>query len=270
MRLLCIALVSLSWVGLAAAQQRIISMGGGVTETVYALGHADAVIAIDTSSPPPQGKQVPRIGYVRTISAEGVLALKPDLIVAPDSLGPPTARQQLQAAGVKLEVLPEVKSVAGAIERIIRLGAILNAPEKAKTLAQIIRDADTQTPAKANAPKVLFLFVHGSGPLQAAGKNTRGGAAIEAAGGINAITAYEGYRPLSPEAAVAAQPDILLTTERALKAVGGAASFWRAPGLALTPAGKTQRVIVMNDLALLGFGTQLAQTLKTLHAAFYP
>lgn len=269
MRIITCLAILCGWIGLASAQQRIISMGGGVTEAVYALGFADRVIAIDTSSPPP-GKPVPRVGYVRTIAAEGVLALKPDLIVAPDSLGPPTAREQLKAAGVRLEILPEVKTVAGAVARIERLGVVLGAPDKAKALAKAITDADAQTVAKGTPPKVMFLFVHGNGPLQAAGKSTRGGAAIEAAGGTNAITAYEGYRPLSPEAAVAAQPDVLLTTTRALKAVGGEAGFWRSPGLMLTPAGKTKRVIILDDLALLGFGPQLAQTLKILHGKLYP
>ncbi|MGK0360737.1 MAG: iron complex transport system substrate-binding protein [Bradymonadia bacterium] len=250
----------------ADAPQRIISLGGGVTATVYALGKADAVIAIDTSSAPPVGRAVPRVGYVRTVAPEGLLALKPDLVVAPESFGPPTARTQLKAAGVRLEILPEVKSIDGAIARMQRLGEIFDAAPKAAALIADLKAADAATPPKPNGPRVLFLFVHGNGPLQAAGTGTRAAAVIDAAGGRNAMTAFAGYRPLSPEAAVGAKPDVFLTTTRALQAVGGQAGFWRTPGLSLTPAGQKKRLIVFDDLALLGFGPALAATLRELHA----
>lgn len=265
-KLLMLLMIVSPFAAHAEAPKRIISLGGGVTATVYALGHADAVVAIDTSSPPPGARPVPRVGYVRAIAPEGLLALKPDLVIAPESFGPPTARAQLKAAGVRLEILPEVKSVDGAIARLTRMGELFDAAPKAAELIAGIKAADAATPTRPDAPRVLFLFVHGNGPLQAAGKGTRAAAIIGAAGGRNAMTAFDGYRPLSPEAAVGAKPDVLLTTTRALKAVGGEAGFWRTPGLALTPAGQKKRLIVFDDLALLGFGPKLAETLVSLHA----
>lgn len=250
----------------ADAPKRIVSLGGGVTATVYALGFADQVVAIDTSAQPPPGKQLPRVGYVRTVAAEGILALKPDLVVAPDSFGPPVVKDQLKAAGVRLEILPEVKTVAAAGERFTSLGALLGVPDKAKALTDALAKADAETPTLSPARRVMFLFVHGSGPLQAAGKGTRAAAIIDAVGATNAVEGFEGYRPLTPEAAVASRADVLLTTTRAMKAAGGEAAFWRTPGLGLTPAGQKKTVIVMDDLALLGFGPRLADTLRTLHA----
>ena len=93
---------------------------------------------------------------------------------------------------------------------------------------------------------------------------------IAAAGGINAVSGYEGYRPLTAEAVLAARPDVILVTNRSLGAVKGAAGLWKTPGVSLTPAGKNKRLVIMEDLKLLGFGPRTGLAIQELRKAFYP
>ncbi len=240
-----------------AAPERIVSLGGGVTATVHALGAP--IVAVDASSPRPTDK-TPVVGYYRQISAEGVLALRPDLIIGPDGMGPPAAVEQLRAAGVRVVQLPEAKSIPGAIERIEAVGKAVERPAdalvaalKAKVEEARALQKDALQNGKAK-PRVLFVFVHGGAALQVAGGETAADAMIAAAGGENAVSGYDGYRPLAAEALVLARPDVVLATPRSLAAAGGEAGLWKTPGMAATPAGQKKRLVVIDDNRLLGFG----------------
>lgn len=272
MRLLPLALALLIAAPAAAAPERIVALGGGVTATLEALGAP--IIAIDASSVRGQPR-VPVVGYYRQLSAEGVLALRPDLIIGPDATGPATALDQLRAAGVRLVLLPEVLTIDGALARIRAIGAAVERPAEATKLADAITaalaEARALRTAGAVAPRVLFVFVHGGASLQVAGRETAAAAMIEAAGGQNAVEGYDGYRPLTAEAAVLARPDVVLATPRSLAAVGGESGLWKTPGLAATPAGQTQRLVVIDDLDLLGFGPATGTAVITLtRALFHP
>ena len=116
--------------------------------------------------------------------------------------------------------------------------------------------------------RVLFVMHHGSAPM-AAGRDTSADAIIRLSGADNAVTAYTGYKPLTPEATVLAAPDVILTTDQSLEQVGGIEAFTRHPALALTPAGKAGNVISMDALLLLGFGPRTLQAAIEL-AQRYP
>lgn len=258
----------------SASPERIVGLGGGITATLYALGLADDVVAIDASSPPPpSGAALPRVGYYRQLSSEGVLALKPDLIVGPAGTGPATVVAQLEASGVPVKLLPEVETLAGARARIEAIGALVGRADAAKALVGAFdRDfaaaqaiiAGRQGPP----PRVLFLFVHGGATLQVAGEGTAAEAMIEAAGGVNAIDGYEGYRPLTAEGVVLARPQIILATPRSLAGAGGAEALWKHPGLRVTPAGQAKRLAVVDDVRLLGFGPETGAVVRELAEVF--
>lgn len=255
-----------------AAPQRLVALGGGITATLDALGLADAMVAIDASSHPPASRpDVPRVGYYRQLSAEGVLALRPELIIGPVGAGPDAAIAQLKASGVRVELLPAVTSVAGARERIDAIGRAVGRAEQAAALIAAF-DADL---AKARAiaergskPRVLFVFVHGGASLQVAGRGTAADAMIQAAGGTN-VGEHEGYRPLTAEGVVVARPDVVLTTPRALAGAGGEAALWKNPGVAATPAGQKKRLIVIDDVRLLGFGPETGAVVRELAEALH-
>ena len=251
--------------------QRIVSLGGGVTEILFALGLDKEIVAVDVSSIYPiQATQKPKVGYLRATSAEGIASMKPDIVIASEALGPPSVRVQLKAASIKLSLVAEAKSVDAAISRIKALGQLVHREAKAQEIVKAIEDALKTPIPEGTRPKVLFLFSHGGGRLMVAGRSTAAHTMIEEAGGINAITNYDGYRPLTAESVVAAQPDIVLLTKRSLSSIKGKEALWKIPSLALTPAGKTRRTVIIGDLKLLGFGPRTGEAILELRRAFFP
>lgn len=257
---------------------RVITLGGDLSEIVFALGQGDKLAAVDTSSvyPPERVATLPKVGYVRQLSAEGVLSLNPSLILASQDAGPPEVVEQLRSAGVPFLTVPGGDSIEGAKEKISFIAQAFGVPERAESLNRQI-DLDVLEArlyvdaARAEAkPKVMFIYARGAGTLSVSGAGTSAHAMIKLAGGENAVTGYEDYKPLTPEAAVAAAPDVLLFLTMGLESVGGIAGAAALPGLALTPAYESGRVIALDDLYLLGFGPRVGQAIKDLTRALYP
>ena len=90
----------------------IVSVGGPVTEIIYALGEQDRLVGRDTTSVyPPEANDLPNVGYMRALSAEGVLSLSPDLILARSTSGPPVTLDQLAASSVPIVLVEEQLSL---------------------------------------------------------------------------------------------------------------------------------------------------------------
>ncbi len=248
---------------------RIVTVGGTVTEITFALGAGGQVVAVDTSSTyPPEATQLPKVGYQRQLAAEGVLALGPSLILTSTEAGPPEAIEQLQAAGVPVLIVPLEYTVDGTKRAIRMLAEALRRVERGNELiAQLDRDlaAAAQVAATLNPrPRVLFLYARGPNTVNAAGAKTSADEIIRLAGGQNAITDFEGFKPLTAEAAAAAAPDVLLLFESGLESLGGKEGLLRVPGVAQTPAGQNGRIIAMDGLYLLGFGPRLGAAARDL------
>lgn len=260
---------------LGHAAERIVSLGGPVTETVYALGAGDLLVGADTSSVyPTAATKLPQVGYQRTVAAEGVLALRPTLVLATDEAGPPATLEQIRGAGVKVVLAPSGHSVAGAQAKVRAIAAALGkTPEGERLAAEIGRqaaEAQAIVAKRGASPGVLFLYARGGGVMNVAGAATAADAMITLAGGRNAVSGYENYRPLTAEAAVAAAPDVILTLDRGLASVGGVEKLLEQPGLSLTPAGKAKRVLAFDDLYLLGFGPRTGAAIADLAKALAP
>lgn len=252
----------------AAAARRIVTIGGAVSETVFALGAGDLVVATDTSTTfPPEAVARPKIGYQRSLAAETVLAFRPDLIIASPEAGPATTLDQLRAAGVRIETVGEAHDGPSAAARIVAIGKILGKADEAAKLAAPVAAVVPPAPA-AKPPRVLFLYARGGGVAMVAGTPSPISGMIELGGGVNAVTEFSGYKQLSGEAVIAAAPDIILLPERGLAAIGGPDRLWEMPGMANTPAGAAKRVVAIEDLLLLGFGPRLATAVEQLRAAF--
>src|SRR5580698_8821857 len=99
---------------------RIVSIGGSITEILYALGLQQNIVAIDTTSlyPPSALKDKPNVGYMRQLSAEGVLALSPTVILATDGTGPQQTIDVLEQAKVPFVRVPDTFTANGIIEKI--------------------------------------------------------------------------------------------------------------------------------------------------------
>lgn len=253
---------------------RLISLSGGMTETVWALNAGHLVVATDTTSTYPTAAQhTPKVGYMRQLSAEGLLALRPTAVLGTHEIGPPTVLAQLRAAGIPLalvqathqfeEVLAKVRTAAshtGQIEAARALSSALD--HQWRTALQAIER--TRQSRRAPPPRVLFVMVHGGRPMSA-GAGTAAHAMLSHAGAHNALATDAGYKALSAEAVALARPDIIVTTDDAIAASGGTDRFWQHPGLAYTPAARQGRLRVFDAMALLGFGPRTPQALHDLH-----
>jgi iron complex transport system substrate-binding protein len=254
---------------------RLVTVGGALTEIVYALGAGARLVGVDTSSTYPEAATtLPRVGYQRLLSAEGVLSLNPSLILVSAEAGPPAAISQLRAAGAAVLKVPVAYTVDGVQAKIRlvaqALGLEPRGEELIELLGQEMAEAGAMLRRIRSQPRVLFIYARSSGALHVSGLGTAADAMIRLAGGENAVTGYDGYRPLTAEAVVAAAPAVLLLPTRSLEILGGLDSLLMAPGLALTPAGEKRRIVAMDDLYLLGFGPRTGQAVRELAARLHP
>lgn len=258
----------------AATPQRVVCLGGSITEIVYALGAEDRLVGVDQSSLyPPAARALPQVGYFRSFAVEGVLSLRPDLVLASDQSGPPHALVQLRAAGVTVQQVasqPSVTALEQAIDAVADALALDAAGQRrARALRRRLLDAAVQPVVHAGPPpRVLVLSSH-TGRLQAAGQGSAPDALLALAGGVNALPTLRGYKAVSAEAVAAARPDAILTSTLSVDAAGSLAAFADQPGVAMTPAGQARRIIVLEDLLLLGFGPRLPQALAQLRAGLF-
>ena len=259
----------------AADTSRIVTLGGAVTEIVYALGAGDQVVGVDASSVYPEAAtEKPDVGYFREVPAEGVLSLDPSLILALDGTGPPAVLDQFRSAGVRTVLVPDEPIVSGTKQKIRKIGDLLGREAAADSLIRGMEEDLEAARALRNdvetTPRVLFIYARGTGSMSVAGWGSSAEAVIELAGAENAITGFEDYKPMAAEAVVSAKPDVILMLTRGLDSIGGVDGLLEQPGIPLTPAGKNRRIVTLDDLLLLGFGPRLGTAVKRLTKKLHP
>lgn len=261
----------------AAAQDAVVSVGGPITEIIYALGQGDHLVARDTTSVyPAAALDLPDVGYMRRLSAEGVLSVGPDLIIARDTSGPPEVLDQLKAAAIPVVLVHDGFSGDAILRAIDTIGTALNADETAADLsAKVSAELDNlalETSAIDEPKSVLFVLSADAGRLNVAGADTGADGLISLAGGVNAMAeAFSGYKLLNTEALLAANPDVILIMKRQGAASEhdlSAQTLLAHPGIAPTNAGEHQAVITV-DSAALGFGPRTPEMAKGLFQALY-
>lgn len=245
--------------------KRIVSLNGAVTEIVCALGFEKSIVGVDvTSTYPVSIKQVAKVGHNRNISAEPVLALQPDLILATDNFIQPSVIEQFKAVGVKTVVVKQDFSVTGTKKLITEVAAALNVPEKGAALVKQLDKEQQALHVKSQAKKVLFIYARGAGTMMVAGKETPLDKIISLAGAQNAAGSFNDFKPLTPEAVVTANPDVILMFDDGLKSMGGIDGLLKVQGVAQTNAGKNKKVITMDGQLLTGFGPRVIQAVQEL------
>jgi len=252
---------------------RVVSIGGAVTEIVYRVGGERYLIATDTTSTfPAAANALPKVGYQRALSAEGILALNPTMLLAAPEAGPPPALAQIETAGVKIVRATGDFTFESLVNNVDLVARSLGLAPAGKALDEKLRAEWKATRAAirptGTPPKVLFVFSHAANNVQVAGEGTAASAMIALAGGVNAMIGFKGYRPLSSEGVIAAAPDVILCTREGIEALGGVDVLLSRPGIALTPAGKAKKVIYPDALYLLGFGPRLPQAVRDLAQGF--
>jgi iron complex transport system substrate-binding protein len=246
-----------------ADTSRIVSIGGSLTEIFYELGEEGVLVARDqTALYPAAARDLPDVGYSRALAPEGVLAVNPTGLLVIEGSGPPEALEVLSHAGVEYQTVHESYSAEGVVLKVRSVGVALGAEDKAEALATKLEGEfaalKARTDAVAEKKKVLFVLSYQNGQIQASGTGTAANGMIELAGGENVISEFEGYRPLSDEAIMAAAPDVILLMDRGDGTPGLVDELLSHPAIALTPAGQNKATLRLDGSYLLNFGPRAA------------
>jgi iron complex transport system substrate-binding protein len=252
--------------------QRVVTLGSDVTEIVYALGEGKRLAARDdTSTFPEDAAKLPSVGYFRQLGAEGVLSLRPDLILATTQAGSAEALKQIAGAGVRIITMPEGFSPDAVLRKVEVVAEALGVPEKGAGLAAELRSefdaAKAQIAALAGRPKVLFIIAAAGGAPLAAGTRTAADALVTLAGGENVFAAHSGYKAVSLESAAAAGPEAIAMMTQTLENMGGVSGVTDNSAFRLTPAAKASRIIARDGSYMLSFGPRLPQAMVDMARA---
>lgn len=254
---------------------RVVAIGGAVTETLFALGLGDRVVAVDTSStyPPEALASRPNVGYIRALSPEGVLSVGPSVIIAQEGAGPPDAVGVLKAASVPVVMIPEARDPAAVSANIRRIAEVMGVAARGEELAGAVeRDfaAVAAMRERITQPRsaAFVLSASGSAPV-VGGAGTSADAMFRLAGVGNAMAAVTGYKPAVDEAILGVDPyAIILMKDRnhqlsddALRAM---------PAFAGTQAARAGRLLRIDGGYLLSFGPRTPQAARDLAALVYP
>lgn len=254
---------------LAVAGERVVSLGGSVTEIIYALGEGERLVADDASSLyPKEATELPSVGYYRNLSLEGILSQQPDLLIASENAGPPEVLERLQAMGVKTVTVPDQPGIESLFKRVQAVAEALGVQAEGESLQTRIRASLDAVAGVEPEYRRAMVILHRGGPLLSAGADTSADALLQLAGLQNVADAMKGYKPLSSEALAALAPDVIFTTEASAESAGGLAEFSAHPGIAATPAAKAGRIVAIDDLLLLGMGPRVAEAVALLRHPF--
>lgn len=254
--------------------ERIMTLGPDVSEIAFALGVGDRIVAVDRGSKfPEEAAAKPNVGYRRTLSAEGMLSLNPDLIIAAEDIGPPEVVDTLKALSIGVVFVPEDNSLPGIQKKIALIAAILDRKAEGEALSARVT-ADFEDAARlaeripASARKKVVFF-HGLVRLTAAGSDTAADAIIGYAGGVNPFSGIKGYKPASEEVLLDMAPDTILMMGNG-KGGPTPEEVFAVPALKETPAAKNRSLIVLDGPYMLGFGPRTADAVRRLARALYP
>ncbi len=253
----------------------VLSLGGSVTEIVAALGQQHRLKARDsTSSYPPGVTDLPDVGYVRSLSPEGVLSVGPSLILSEEGAGPPEALDVIRAADVDFVEVPDALTTEGILRKIEVIGDALGVADRADGLAAEVETALSAAMADAERPeadkkRVLFVLSTQGGRINASGAGTAADALIRMAGGVNAVSEFEGYKQITDEAVGLAAPDVILMMDRGGDHGLADDELFDMPSIRMTPAAQTRSVVRMDGLLMLGFGPRTADAVRQLNDALY-
>ncbi|MFI8646920.1 hemin ABC transporter substrate-binding protein [Pseudomonas iridis] len=276
---LCVGLFVSHQAAAADLPQRWVSAGGSLSEWVSALGGESKLVGVDTTSQHPQTlKALPSIGYQRSLSAEGILSLRPDILIGTEEMGPPPVLAQVKAAKVQVELFSAQPDLPTLEKNVSHLGQLLGAEKQAAQLLQSYQqqlDAQktwvTEAQSRQQAPGVLLLLGHAGGKPLIAGKDTAADWLLQQAGGRNLAT-HTGYKPFSVESLASLDPEVLVFSDRALTGEAAkTALFKENPILNSSRAARAGRVLELDPTLLVGgLGPRLPAALKTLSDGFYP
>ncbi|AZM62629.1 MULTISPECIES: hemin ABC transporter substrate-binding protein [unclassified Streptomyces] len=257
--------------------ERLVPLSGSLSEIVFTLGLGSRVVARDVTATFEQAARLPVVTRGHDVSAESVLSLRPDLVIAESTTGPAEAMDQIRAAGIPVLVVEGASGLEDVGPRIEAVARALGVPAAGEVLTRRterrIAAVREEVPRDADRPRVAFLYLRGSASVYLiGGKGSGATSLIEAAGAVDAGTASgleKDFTAITSEALVKAAPDAILVMSKGLESVGGVDGLVKIPGVAQTPAGMDRRIVSVEDGVLLNYGPRTDRVLKSVVAQLY-
>ena len=245
----------------AGTTMRIVSANGTLSEILVGLGLEKQIVGVDvTSTYPASLEKLPKIGHNRTIAAEGIIALNPDVIVHTNhSMLSPAVVKQLNSSGKKLVEFKHDYTKEGAVKLIRDVAAYFNVKPQAEKMVKSLETDFAKIPVSKSPKKLLFIYARGTGTLMVSGTGTSVDKMFLLAGHKNAVEGFTDFKPLTAESLVTANPDVLVLFSSGLESLEGIDGLLKVPGIASTNAGKNKKVITMDGQLLTGFGPRLGK-----------
>ena len=260
---------------------RVVSLNGDITEILFELGLGENVVAVDVTTTYPEAaaqlnETGATVGFHQQLTPEGVLRFEPTLVIGDSQVAPPETIEQLRQAGVPVAIIETQVTLEGVEKKVRDVAEIMGVPEDGEALAaeimSDIEDARTRVADNGNDPNVAFLYTRGPQVLLIFGQGMPTQAMIEGAGAVDvgAGSGVMGAVPLTPEALVAAAPDVIVVPESGLEALGGTEALLAIPGVADTPAGENQAILVYDEAFFFNLGPRVARALNQFIDDLYP
>lgn len=260
-----------------------VDLAGSIAASVWALGFGDTLVGVDQSTTFPGTENLDRVtSGGHTVNAESIIALGPDVVITDGTVGPRDVIEQLRDVGIAVVFVDNDPSFQGAQDLVRQVAGVYGAPDAGEQLAERIAQEIDDTIAEvaelvpqddADRLRILFLYLRGNaGVYYLFGSESGADELISALGGVDVAgeLGWEGMRPMTDEALVAADPDLILTMTGGIESVGGVDGLLQEkPAVALTTAGEKRRIVDMEDGAVLSFGPRSASVIDALARAIY-
>jgi iron complex transport system substrate-binding protein len=250
---------------------RIVTLSGDLTEFVYELGAGSAIVATDITTVHPQDAALlPKVGIGRFLSTEAVLAQNPTLVIGDTQTGPQSTIDQIRAAGVPVVILDTSTTFSSMYAKIGQLGEILDASVEAEALTDRLRsdvaEAGAANPPSQESPSIAYVYTRGPDVMLLFGNDMVTNPVIAAAGArdAGALSGVDGSIPVTPEALIAAAPDIIVVPSEGLQTLGGIDGLLAIPGIAQTPAGVNGYILAYPEGDFLTLGPRVAESVAAL------
>lgn len=245
------------------SDDKIVSLSGAVSETIAALGHATQIVGRDVTSTFPADLTAKDLGHVRSMTIEPIMSVNPTLVLATEKDVNPDLLAKIKESGIKTELIAQEYSVEGAKNLIKKVAEILGNNDFQKLNDKIDADIKQVQPI-AKKPKVLFIYARGQ-MLMVAGTKTPMEALIQIAGGENAVSEFEDFKPLTPESLIQGNPDVILMFDSGFQSAGGMDAVLKVPGVSQTNAGKNKKIITMDGGLISNFGPRTGEAALELN-----
>ncbi|MGO1838920.1 MAG: heme/hemin ABC transporter substrate-binding protein [Candidatus Microbacterium stercoravium] len=260
-----------------------VDLAGSIAATAWALGFGDTLVGVDQSTTFPGTEGLEKVtSGGHTINAEAVIGLDPDVVITDGTVGPRDVIEQLRDVGITVVFVDSAPSFEGAQDLARQVAAVYGAPDAGDQLAERIAEDVAETTAEIarlvpedddDRVRMVFLYLRGNaGVYYMFGEESGADQLIASLGGIDVAgeLGWEGMRPMTDEALLAADPDLILTMTAGIASTGGVDGLLEEkPAVALTTAGQNQRIVDMDDGTVLSFGPRSADVIEALARAIY-